>query len=71
MMIVRRRLASAVSGWEDSLGGMASLFEVYVSDSEGRCCKWLKRREGAMVRLTFDPLVTLDMARATRISLLK
>lgn len=31
MMIVRRRLASAVNGWEDSLGGMASVFEVYVS----------------------------------------
>jgi hypothetical protein len=54
MMIVRRRLASAVSGWEDNLGGIASVFEVYVSDSVSRCRKWLKRRECAMVSLNFE-----------------
>lgn len=44
MMIVRRRLASAVKGWEDNLGGIASVLEVYGTDSVSRSCRWLKRR---------------------------
>lgn len=75
MMIVRRRLASAVNGWEDSLGGMASVFEVYVSVSVSRCCNWLKRREAAIGRLNFEHddgwMLGQGSARATRISLLR
>jgi hypothetical protein len=42
--MVRRRLASAVNGWEDSLGGIASVLEVYGTDPVSRCCGLKRRR---------------------------